>query len=179
MKKSHSLLIVMVSFVMTFHLSLSAQDGKVANKLFYSEIGGPGVITSINFDSRCNSNSQLGFGFRLGVGFGSKDREGYYSIIPETRTYYSIPVGFNYVFGKPNSAHTFEVGTGFSILTRKVSLFTYDYYGKSGNMIGFFSFMYRLMPEDGGFSWRIGLTPVIGTSGDLYPMGAVGFGYVF
>lgn len=184
MKKSLSIIVLMASLMMTSHLSLSAQDGKVANKVLYNELGGPGLIMSANFDSRFNSNSQLGVGFRVGIGFAygefrdDKPNEwGYYGSV--TRTYYSIPVGLNYIFGKPNSSHTFEVGTGLSFLTRKVSLFTYDYDGNSGNVIGFFSFMYRRIPKDGGFSWRIGFTPIVGTSGDLVPMGAVGIGYGF
>jgi hypothetical protein len=35
------------------------------------------------------------------------------------------------------------------------------------------------MPVNGGFSFRIGLTPIIGTAGELRAMGAIGFGYAF
>jgi len=179
MKKSLSVLVAIA-----LSLSLSAQEKKVANKMFFTEIGGPGLLMSANFDSRFTSQEQLGFGFRLGLGFAYGDFEekapnrwGYYEYV--TRTYFSIPAGLNYVFGKANSPHTFEVGAGVSILTRKVSLFTYSYRDKPGNAIGFFTFMYRYLPENGGFAWRIGLTPTIGTSGNLFPMGAIGIGYVF
>ena len=166
--------------------SLSAQDDSrvVANKVFYSELGGPGVLMSANFDSRFKPYQRLGFGFRLGAGFafGSIERRsefGYYES-NHTRTYYTIPAGLNYVFGNPNSHQTFEVGAGVTLLTRKVSLYYHnDGERKPGNVIGFFTFMYRSMPVDGGFSFRIGLTPIIGTSGELQPSGAIGFGYVF
>lgn len=178
MKKSLSVLVAI-----TLNLSLSAQE-KVANKLFYSEYGGPGVIMSADFDSRFKTNERLGFGFRLGAGFGigefydqQPNQWGYNEYV--TRTYYTIPAGLNYVFGKSDSAKTFELGAGVTFLTRKVSLFYYYNNDKPGNIIGFLTFMYRTMPIDGGFSWRIGLTPIIGTSGDLYPMVAAGFGYVF
>jgi hypothetical protein len=86
----------------------------------------------------------------------------------------------NYVFGKPNSAQTFEVGAGITLLTRKVALYYYGFDEKqSGNAIGAITFMYRIMPVNGGFSFRIGFTPIIGTAGDLFPMGTVGFGYAF
>ena len=183
MKKSISALVMIVGLTLTLNFSLSAQEEQVAGKLFYSELGGPGVVISVNFDARFIPASRLGFGFRLGAGFGYGDFDdekpnqwGYYDTV--TRTYYSIPAGLNYVFGKPNSSKTFEVGAGVTLLTRKVSLYCLDV-EKSGNLIGFFTFMYRLMPLDGGFSFRVGLTPIIGTSGDLFPMGAVGFGYVF
>jgi hypothetical protein len=39
--------------------------------------------------------------------------------------------------------------------------------------------MYRRIPVNGGFSFRAGFTPIIGTSGDLVPMVALGFGYIF
>jgi len=171
---------------MTLHQSLSAQDGKIANKLFYSELGGPGILMSANFDSRFTSNDQFGFGYRLGAGFGIGmvrttwvDKQWNYTYIENIRrSYYSFPAGLNYIFGKPNSAHTFEVGAGVTFLTQKVSLFYYEV-KKPGHTIGFLTFMYRLMPENGGFSWRIGLTPIIGTSGDLCFSGAIGFGYAF
>jgi len=182
MKKSVFLLVATVAF----NLSLTAQDGHVAGKLFYTELGGPGVIMSANYDMRFDTNSRLGFGFRMGVGFGTAEEVinfppyHYYS---RTVTYYSIPVGINYVFGNPNSENTFEVGAGASLLTKKVSLYNWGYSNNydddAGNFIGFITFMYRSMPIDGGFSWRIGLTPIIGTAGSLYPMGAIGIGYVF
>ena len=180
MKKSLLLFVAIVVFNQLF----LAQEYNVANKLFYSELGGPGVIMSVNFDSRFDSSSQFGLGFRLGVGFGYGEFRSkgfgpfgeYYNYV--TRTYYSIPTGLNYVFGKPGSPHTFETGVGVTFLTRRVALYNFGGNG-DGNLIGHLSFMYRRIPENGGFSWRIGLTPIIGTSGNLFPMGAIGFGYAF
>ena len=183
-------LVLIVVAIVAFNHSLSAQEERVTGKAFYAELGGPGVYMSMNFDSRFKSNERLGLGFRLGAGFGVGDFENkrydsqggiFYYDSYVTRTYYSIPAGLNYIFGKPNSAHTFEVGAGLTLLTRKVALY---YWGgreeeNSGNVIGFFTFMYRLMPVNGGFSFRVGLTPIIGTGGDLLPSGAIGFGYIF
>jgi len=165
--------------IWVFNLSLFAQEEHVSGKLFYTELGGPGVAMSANFDKRFDSNSRLGFGFRVGAGFGRKNHA-YYDFdgnYQGSLTYYSFPVGLNYVFGKPNCFKTFEVGVGLSLFTQKVSF--YNYNEKDGNVIGFLAFMYRSMPLDGGFSWRIGLTPIIGTSGNMFPMGAIGIGYVF
>jgi len=180
MKNKVTLLLVTVLLI-TVSFSLAAQDGNVANKLFYTEFGGPGFIMSANFDSRINSNSRIGLGYRLGAGFGVKE-------FPDkidggirqdvTRTVYTFPVGFNYIFGKPNIASSFEVGAGVSILSRKTSLYCYEY-KKDGNIIGFMTFMYRVAPVNGGMLFRIGFTPIIGTGGDLFPMGAIGFGYAF
>jgi len=85
----------------------------------------------------------------------------------------------NYVFGKPNSAHTFEVGAGVTYLTHHVALYYYENNKKTGHAIGFLTFMYRKIPVNGGFSFRIGYTPIIGTGGDLMFSGAIGFGFAF
>ena len=183
MKTLLSSLVVVAVLSMTLNRPLSAQGTETANKLFYAEFAGPGVIMSANFDARFKSNDRLGLGYRLGVGFGygdfdekQKNQWGYYDRV--TRTYYSIPAGLNYVFGKPDSPHTFEVGGGVTFLTRKVALY-YLNEEKPGHAIGFITFMYRKVPVNGGYSWRIGLTPVIGTAGDLYPTGAISIGYAF
>ncbi|MDR2042596.1 MAG: hypothetical protein LBP98_09835 [Tannerella sp.] len=163
-------------------------------KYIFSEIGGPGVILSVNFDSRFKNGERLGLGYRVGAGFGvgefkagTADEKYYgygygygydYAYAYRTRTYYTIPVGLNYVFGKKHSPNTFEIGAGTTLLTRKVALYHYGY-AKPGYLIGHLQFMYRRVPVNGGFSFRIGLTPIIGTSGDLFPMAAVGFGYIF
>jgi len=186
MRQTISILTMMVSLSMILHQSLLAQEEKTPNKLFYTELCGPGVIMSANFDSRFTSNERLGFGYRLGAGFGVGmvrtiwvDKQWNYTYTENIRrSYYSFPVGLNYIFGKPKSAHNFEVGAGATFLTQKVSLY-YHQVKKPGHAIGFLTFMYRLMPEDGGFSFRVGFTPIIGTSGDLCFSGAVGFGYAF
>ena len=137
----------------------------------------------------------MGFGYRLGVGFGLERfedrvidflRENIFNSYnikltsneEVTKTFYSFPIGLNYVFGKPKKISTFEVGAGVTLLTRKVLLYNYEL-EKPGNKIGFVSFVYRVTPVNSGFSFRIGFTPIIGTAGDLFPMGAIGFGYAF
>lgn len=178
--------LLLIVAIVTLHQMLAAQEEKIANKLFYVELGGPGVIMSANFDARFQSKERLGFGYRLGVGFDVSrvqtkwvDKQWNYTYLEYLRrSYYSIPVGLNYVFGKPNFANTFEVGAGVTFLTRKVTLYCREV-EKQGHVIGFLTFMYRVVPVNGGFSFRIGFTPIIGTAGDLCFMGAIGFGYAF
>ena len=191
MKKPLVLLAVLVGLV--GNQSLSAQNEAVSGKLIYGELGGPGVFMSANWDARFKSNERLGFGYRLGIGFGLERfenkvldflREPYFNIYIRnenkevTKTFYCFPVGLNYVLGKPNKISTFEIGAGITLMTRKAVLYTYQL-EKPGNVIGFATFMYRMTPANGGFSFRVGFTPMIGTSGDLVPMAAVGFGYAF
>jgi len=219
--KNSILLITIAVFLTTVNQSLSAQEKTVANKLIYAELCGPGIVLSANFDRRFQSDARVGFGYRIGVGygvekientlgdvirdnmdenmFGNEDFFPYYltSGIPlilitlqsvirpstnimkgDARSFYSVPIGLNYIFGKPHRSSSLEVGAGVTLLSRKVSLYNYQLY-KPGYMVGHINVMYRLMPENGGFSLRIGITPIIGTAGDFFPTGALSLGYAF
>jgi len=183
--KKNLVIVAFVGLLLTLNQSLLAQEETVAGKLFYTELGGTGVIMSVNWDARFAPDTRLGFGYRLGAGFtiGQFDDKlvnyGDYSYYQQvTRTNYALPIGLNYVFGKPNISSTFEIGAGATFFTRKASLFYYDV-EKPGHVVGFLSFMYRLTPVNGGFMLRVGFTPLIGTSGDLFPMLGVSFGYAF
>lgn len=149
-------------------------------KLFYAEFGGPGVLFSANYDTRFKPNTRTGFGARIGLGFTTYEDEtsdnGMYTY--ETKTVGTVPLGINYVFGKPTSPSMFEVGAGITFLTSKASILNYDE-DTEGNLLGHFEFMYRRVPVDGGFSWRIGFVPTINTAGDIFPFAAVGLGYSF
>ncbi|MCL2596532.1 MAG: hypothetical protein FWD66_02490 [Paludibacter sp.] len=160
---------------------------QIANKAIYAELGGSGVFMSFNFDTRF-TKSNHGWGGRIGVGFGINDFKEEYTDYSygETYTdynyrmhsYYTIPMQVSYVFGRPYSRSSFEIGGGVTALTRKVSLYNFNS-NKYGYLLGHMSFMYRIAPPRGGFSFRVGLTPIIGTGGDLFPMAAVSFGYTF
>ena len=206
MKKLWSLLVtaVLLTIVIT---SLSAQEQTVVGKFFYVELYGPGVIVSANFDSRFQSGSRLGFGYRLGLGFGVEKFErkiievlnmedpapyiysGTLLFLPnmrsiadifsgKTRSFFSFPIGLNYIFGQPNRASAFELGAGVTLLTNKVSLYNYEYH-KPGHVIGHLNVMYRLMPLNNNFLLRAGFSPIIGTAGDFFPMYAFSVGYAF
>ena len=177
---------VMFIILFVIYQPIKSQE-EIKGKMFYSEFGGPGVIFSVNFDSRFKAGERLGWGFRAGVGssiehfnwdvvFNTIDYEDEHK--PKMQSYFTIPVGINYVFGKKNSAKSFEIGAGTTYLTRKATLFYYEV-KTSGHFIGHLNFMFRRVPLNGGLTFRVGFTPIIGTSGDLYPMGAVGLGYAF
>ncbi len=165
-------------------LSSVAQTANKTNKVpgrtsFYVELGGPGILFSANIDSRIH-NSNLGWGFRAGLGFVTADEEltdrngNYYF---EPRSVVTVPVQINYVFGKTTSPHTFEVGGGATYVGKKLDIFNiYD--EKKTKVFGSASFMYRRQPIDGGFTWRIGFTPLI-AHGYIQPSGAIGVGYNF
>ena len=178
--------IITVSFTALFFCA-SAQNSESSTqksvKQFFTEAGGPGILFSANIDSRFKPGDGLGWGFRAGLGFTLVDQEsaagpgGQYTGY-RTRSVATIPVGINYLFGKTGSPNIFEVGAGFTVLSRKSSILSYND-NTEGNFLAHFDFMYRRQPPDGGFCWRIGFTPLINPDGDIVPFGAVGLGFAF
>ena len=175
-------------------LSASAQESAPAGSSypgktsFYAEFGGPGVLFSANIDTRFKK-THLGWGGRAGVGFvtvwdyryDSINQPYYYYGRSYRQSIATFPVQVNYIFGKPSSPHTFEAGAGVTVLSKKADVFNnYDYYDDQNptQFFGTFSFMYRRQPVNGGFTWRIGFTPLIG-NGFIQPSGGASVGYAF
>jgi hypothetical protein len=172
-------------FISTLLLAQEKSSNTVPGQtMFYAELGGPGILFSANIDRRF-TKSALGFGGRIGLGFittdvlvGSVSPSGFYSY--ETRSIVTIPLQLNYIFGKPNSVHSMEVGAGVTFTGKRIDIFDNNYRRNSpgASAFGTASFMYRKIPKDGGFTWRIGFTPIIG-GGYIQPSAAVGIGYSF
>ena len=170
-------LILLFSVVQAFSQHVSdANDNKTTGQTsFYAELGGPGILFSANLDKRF-TKSNLGWGGRIGLGFvsGYINNQGFYD---NPSSVVTIPIQVNYIFGKSNSSHTFEVGGGVTVAGKKIDVM--DFY--DDNRTAFFgtaSFMYRRQPANGGFMWRIGFTPLI-AKGYIQASGGVGVGYNF
>jgi hypothetical protein len=157
--------------------------GGNGNTSFYAELGGPGLVFSANLDKRFNS-SHLGWGGRAGIGFASISEERMVSnpgggLTTEYRSVSiaTFPIQVNYIFGKAASPHTFEVGAGATFTGRKIEIF--DFYDENrASTFGTASFMYRRQPANGGFTWRIGFTPIF-AKGYIQPFAGAGVGYNF
>lgn len=149
-------------------------EESITQTSFYAELGGPGILFSANIDRRFTKSS-LGLGCRIGIGFVSgyfgTDQNGY----DKQLSVATFPVQLNYVFGKPNSPHTFEAGLGFTFTGKKIWIMDFD---DSSSFYTTASFMYRRQPVNGGFSWRIGFTPIL-SKGYIQPSAAVSVGYNF
>ena len=191
MKKRIILLVTLIAIVSSNFVNaqtIEPQKNQVNNKTFIAELGGAGILFSANFDSRFKATERLGWGYRIGLGFtNTNTREyygtGLYDYNTIRKTPVTIPLGVNYLFGKSNSDKIFEVGAGVTIFPAKISIQNVsnrwgDEY-KQGNLIGHFTFMYRKQPIDGGYTWRIGFTPLIGTDGQIIFSAGVGLGYCF
>lgn len=170
--------ICVLSAMGLFSFAQNSEPAEIANKSFFAELGGPGILFSANIDTRFKK-SPLGFGGRIGVGFLSVDdftTSGYYA----RRSVFTLPVQLNYIFGKANSVHAFEVGAGATFTSKKIDIiYFYDGNNSTGtNVMATASFMYRRLPHEGGFSWRIGFVPIF-ASENIFPSGAVSVGYNF
>lgn len=178
MKKAFFTLLLSMALFNAF-----TQDEPKVSKQFYTEMGGPGILFSANIDSRFSSKSHIGWGMRAGIGFTIKDMDNYDPVTGvysnSVRTIPTLPIGFNYLFGKEGVPHTFEVGAGATFLFQNVEMLNYDGHRKAGNVMGHFNFMYRRQPVTDGFTWRIGFTPLINTAGDIVPFAAAGIGFAF
>ncbi len=157
-----------------------SQDAKTPEKpiagrnSFYAEIGGPGILFSANFDRRF-SNSNIGWGGRIGLGFVSgyleESSSGW-----DPSSVLTVPFQINYIFGKKGNPHTFEVGGGVTYVGKKIDVL--DFYDNPTQLFGSASFMYRRQPVNGGFMWRIGFTPLV-ANGYIQAFGGASVGYNF
>lgn len=177
MKKNFLILTAII-----FGVGAYAQSGvnKVPGRSsFFAEVGGPGILFSANMDYRFNP-SHLGVGARAGIGFVTADEVVTNSNVNadyRTASVITVPVQLNYIFGKANSPHAFEVGAGITVVGKKLDILSF-YDDRRASVFGSFSFMYRRQPVEGGFSWRIGFTPLL-ADGFIQPLGALSFGYNF
>ena|SRR5215212_6219343 len=164
-----------------FSFAQDNNSNKVARNSFFAELGGAGIMFSANIDHRF-TQSNLGFGGRIGLGFVTAYE---YDTVNYSSYYYSddpvstitVPVQLNYIFGKANSPHTFEVGAGVTYVGKELEIMNF-YDERQSKLFGTFSFMYRRQPKDGGFTWRIGFTPLF-AKGYIQAFGGAGLGYNF
>jgi hypothetical protein len=136
----------------------------------FAELGGPGGIPSVNFDTRL-SKSRQGWGLRIGFGLlHDQDGEGF-----------AIPFAFNYLAGQ--RSHFFEAGAGASIYKfheRSQSSF-FDFPAENG-IAPFVWFGYRYQPVTRGFFFRAGFNKfLISGTGEVmnFPLPSLSFGYTF
>jgi hypothetical protein len=167
--------------------SLTAQNNQTAKPLtgssFYAELGGPGILFSMNYDKRLKKDATGGWGGRAGIGFVGVDDTRFISnpgggsnFTYTRKSIVTVPLQVNYLFTKPDSKHAFEVGGGVTFLGKKIDVF--DNMNTPSSTYITTTFAYRKVPIDGGFSWRIGFTPII-TDGYVQESAAISIGYNF
>lgn len=132
----------------------------------FVEVGGQGLLFTANYDTRFG-NRRDGIGGRVGIG--------YISIDGNNAT--TVPLSLNYLLGKGNKF--FEIGLGATVLATSGDENSFFFEDNNSNVIGTMSFSYRLQPVDGGFSFRVGLTPVFNQDFFVPYYGGLSLGYTF
>lgn len=153
--------IFFLAITILFFSSLKAQNSKV----IYVELGGPGLLGSVNYDMRLTAKEN-GIGFRVGIG------GMFFPILMESS--FIVPVELNYLIGN-NGKNYLELGAGMGFLSLTAS--------GNGNKnelntsFVFASIGYRYAPTPGGLFFKIAFNPMIGN--EFIPYGGLGLGYKF
>lgn len=171
MKKS---LLIILSFTILSVYTVNGQSSRVDTikpaSSVYFELLGNGGFYSINYDSRF-SKKRDGLGGRVGLSYAAESGD----------SFFSMPVGINYLAGK--KGHYFEAGAGITYYSANIYLL--DNVGDSENgenttgVFGNLTFGYRKQPIDGGFSLRAGVSPIITKNSFIPYWPYVSFGYTF
>ncbi|MEZ4910153.1 MAG: hypothetical protein R2774_04750 [Saprospiraceae bacterium] len=138
--------------------SVAVSNFEGPRNTFFVELLGNGLIFSANYDIRLVNK----FGARFGLGYIGADGSGILT----------IPVMGNFLLG--NNGKYFEVGGGICYLSGTGEVFDFD---DNSAVLGTLSFMYRSQPINGGFMWKIGLTPLFNSTGFVPYWGGLGIGY--
>jgi len=162
---------IIIVFLIAFAIGLNSNAQRTAYRettttsfegsknAFYVELLGNGLIFSANYDVRLINK----FGARIGIGYVGGSEGGVLT----------VPVMGNVLLGK--NGKYFEIGAGATFLSGTGDIF--DLAEDASTTVGTLSFMYRRQPEDGGFMWKIGITPIF-AEGVFVPYWAgLGLGY--
>lgn len=161
-------------FLLTlFFTSISHGNDFFAKNSIFLEIGGSGLLYSINYDRIIGNyaSSRIGLScFEIYNG----------SIEDQHHIDCLLPVFGNFVLGK--SSHHYEFGGG-PIISNSYNLSTWD--NDLSTLIGI-SLGYRYQPNLGGFFFRGGITPVLfplkpdpSTWKGIIPWAGISIGYSF
>ena len=157
----------LLSIISLLFVTVSSANAQAPQ--LYAELGGPSVA-GINFDTRF-SKKENGFGGRLGIGGFSIDGDGLLF----------VPVGINYLVGKPEATNFFELGLNLTYVSATSNGEEADTNNNLADTWGSFTFGYRYQPKGQGVTFRASVNPVFAfKNGVLWPFyGGVSVGYKF
>jgi hypothetical protein len=166
--------------------SASENDkGREAKNAIYLDLAGPGLFYSLNYDRELMPDLSARIGFSY-FSIGAKATAGDTSASAEFG-YWAVPITASYL-GIGSKSNMLELGGGPVIMHMKVSgdAFFKPSDQKAGasysaTMLAMTALAgYRHQPEDGGFVFRIGLSPekIFGVPG-IWPTGYLSLGAAF
>ncbi len=137
----------------------STNNKRVKN--IYFELGGAGVLQSLNVDFRLGKTKFNGWGFRIGIG---QYNEYTYSRFSERRSYnVLLPIGINNFIGKKKHLFIVELGLT-SMYSYKYQEYTqYNSLRREHKMLflGYLNTGYRLQNKETGFMFQLLWSPVV------------------
>ena len=161
-----------------------AAKGREAKNAIYLDLLGPGVLYSLNYDREIipDLSARIGISY-LSLGASASDGSGTTTASAEF-SYLAIPITASYL-GLGSQNNIFEVGGGAVIMNFSgdgvissddedvdagASVTTAALTGIAG---------YRYQPSDGGFVFRVGLSPLMTFGAGFLPWGYLSLGAAF
>jgi len=166
--RSSLIIILFMGTGVSFTNGQVKEDGPVARSAIYIELAGQGLLYSVNYEYL------LADDISVRIGYSQWTISSLFLFTAGELSFTGFPVMVNYLSGS-GSGHL-ELGLG--VMPMKISLdghdilFGTDVSNSATLLIGTATLGYRYQPPDGGFVFRIGLTPffnekVIAVSGGL------------
>jgi hypothetical protein len=156
---------ILFLLIILFSLSSNAQ---IKSNSIYFELFGNGGLYSINYDRLITENlgGRIGFMYLPSIDF----------VITSAENIIVVPLMVNYFAGDNNKL---ELGAGIIYVSIDNVGFLGFESGEGGSgVVGTAVFGYRYQPKDGGFLFRIGLTPFFSGNGAAVSGGlSIGFSF--
>lgn len=162
----------------------AVSNEREAKNAIYLDLLGPGLLYSINYDRVLvdDLSARIGFSY-FGVGASATDSTGTTTASAEF-SYWAIPLTVSYL-GIGSDTHMLEVGGGGAIVNfsgsgllesddQEVGAGASVTTGALTALVG-----YRRQPADGGFVFRVGLSPMMAFEGGFLPWGYLSLGAAF
>jgi len=139
----------------------------------YVEVLGQGVLYSINYDYRLTPH------IGLRAGFTTWSLPSFLFAVGELK-FTGFPIMVNYLSGEGSSHLELGIGVIPAVISfdGQVIFFDTEFNEEATTVLGTATLGYRLQPQDGGFVFRIGLTPLF-TFKEAQLTGGLSLGFAF
>ncbi len=161
-----------------------AREGREAKNAIYLDLGGPGLIYSLNYERELipDLSARIGISY-LSMGASASSGSGSATVSAEF-TYLAVPITASYL-GIGSENNMFEVGGGPVIMNFSGSglIESDDASVAAGDSVTTLALTgmagYRHQPSDGGFVFRIGVSPTMIFGAGFLPWGYLSLGAAF
>jgi hypothetical protein len=164
--------------------SSKSQDREAKNAI-YVDLLGPGLFYSINYDRVITDDLSARIGFSY-LSLGATVDDGAGTTVSQSFAYWAVPLTVSYL-GIGSKDNMFEVGGG-GILMNVEGSGLVEAEGENVDAEGNIDTMlfgmtalagYRHQPADGGFVFRVGMSPMMVFSSGFLPWGYLSLGGAF